>query len=228
MQVHVDYRPAFALAKVGLDPGEAIVAEAGAMVAMSDGLELETKARGGFLKSLARSALGQESFFLNTFQAPAGGRLFLAPALPGDMRVLELSGQTLMVQSGSFIASSPTIEVDTKWGGAKTFFASEGLIMLKVHGSGTLIVSSYGAIDEIELGPGETFTVDTGHLVTFTEDIGFRVRKVGGWKSTIFGGEGLVVDLTGPGTLTLQSRSEDAFLSWLIPQLPSQNASGGG
>ena len=62
----------------------------------------------------------------------------------------------------------------------------------------------------------------------FTEDIGFRVRKVGGWKSTIFGGEGLVVDLTGPGTLTLQSRSEDAFLSWLIPQLPSQNASGGG
>jgi uncharacterized protein (TIGR00266 family) len=198
------------------------------MVAMSDGLELETKARGGFLKSLARSAFGQESFFLNTFQAPAGGRLFLAPALPGDMRVLELSGQTLMVQSGSFIASSPTIEVDTKWGGAKTFFASEGLIMLKVHGSGTLIVSSYGAVDEIELGPGETFTVDTGHLVTFTEGIGFRVRKVGSWKSTIFGGEGLVVDLTGPGTLTLQSRSEDAFLRWLVPQLPSQNASGGG
>jgi uncharacterized protein (AIM24 family) len=100
--------------------------------------------------------------------------------------------------------------------------------MLKVHGSGTLIVSSYGAIDEIELGPGETFTVDTGHLVTFTEGIGFRVRKVGSWKSTIFGGEGLVVDLTGPGTLTLQSRSEDAFLRWLVPQLPSQNASGGG
>ena len=81
------------------------------------------------------------------------------------------------------------------------------------------------AIEEIELGPGEQFTVDTGHLVTFTEGMGFNVRKVAGWKSTIFGGEGLVVDLTGPGKATLQTRSEDAFLSWLLPKLPSQNAS---
>ena len=89
----------------------------------------------------------------------------------------------------------------------------------------TTVVASYGAIEEIELGPGEQFTVDTGHLVTFTEGMGFNVRKIAGWKSTIFGGEGLVVDLTGPGKATLQTRSEDAFLSWLLPKLPSQNAS---
>jgi len=183
VQIQIDDRPAYAIAKVALDPGEDIVAEGGAMVAMTDGFELETKARGGFLKSLARSTLGGESFFMNTFSAPAqGGTVRLAPALPGDMRVLELNGERLMVQSGGYIASSPSLEVETKWSGAKTFFASEGLIMLRVSGVGSLIVAAYGAIEEIELGPGERFTVDTGHLVTFTEGIGFDVRKVGGWK----------------------------------------------
>ena len=196
------------------------------MVAMTEGFELETKARGGFLKSIARSTFGGESFFMNTFRAPgSGGTVRLAPALPGDMRVIELKDDRVMVQSGGFIASSPSLEVETKWGGAKTFFASEGLIMLRVSGSGSLIIAAYGAIEEIELGPGEKFTVDTGHLVTFTQEIGFDVRKVGGWKSTMFSGEGLVVDLTGPGKLTLQTRSQDAFLGWLIRRLPSQNAS---
>ncbi len=226
MQIQIDDRPAYAIAKVALDAGEEIVAEGGAMVAMTEGFELETKARGGFLKSIARSTFGGESFFMNTFKAPgSGGTVRLAPALPGDMRVIELKDERVMVQSGGFIASSPSLEVETKWGGAKTFFASEGLILLRVSGNGTLIIAAYGAIEEIELGPGERFTVDTGHLVTFTEDIGFDVRKVGGWKSTLFSGEGLVVDLTGPGKLTLQTRSQDAFLGWLIPQLPSQNAS---
>lgn len=226
MQIQIDDRPSYAIAKVALDPGEDIVAEGGAMVAMTGGFEIETKARGGFLKSLARSTLGGESFFMNTFKAPAnGGTLSLAPALPGDMRVIELSGESLMVQSGGFIASSPSLDVETKWSGAKTFFAKEGAIMLRVSGTGTLIIAAYGAIEEIQLGPGEKYTVDTGHLVTFSEGIGFDVKKVGGWKSTLLSGEGLVVDLTGPGTVTLQTRSQDAFLGWLIPRLPTQGAS---
>ena len=142
------------------------------------------------------------------------------------MRVMSLQGDgALMVQSGSFIASSPTLEIDTKWTGSKTFFASEGAIMLRISGHGDVAISSYGAIDEHTLAVGESYTIDSGHLVTMTEGIGFKVRKVGSWKSTILGGEGLVVDLTGPGTFTTQSRSQDAFLGWLIPQLPSQSAS---
>ncbi len=226
MDIQIDYRPSYAMAKVSLEPGEDIVSEAGAMVAMTAGFELETKARGGFFTSIARSTLGGESFFLNTFSAPAeGGTVHLAPALPGDMKVLELTGDRIMVQSGGFIASGTSVEVETKWSGAKTFFGGEGLIMLRVSGVGPLIIAAFGAIEEVELGPGETFTVDTGHLVTFTEGIGFKVRKVGGWKSTFFSGEGLVVDLTGPGKLTLQTRSQQSFLGWLIPQLPSQTSS---
>ena len=127
-----------------------------------------------------------------------------------------------MVQSGSYLASSEGIEVETKWSGAKTFFGSEGLIMLRISGTGTLIVSSYGAIHPVTLAPGQSYVVDTGHLVTFEEHLKFDVKKVAGWKSTLFSGEGLVVELTGPGDLTLQSRSQDSFLSWLIPKIPKQ------
>jgi uncharacterized protein (TIGR00266 family) len=221
MHTDIQHRPSYSLAVVKLDPGETIRVEAGAMVSMSQGITLETKASGGLLASLKRSVLGGESFFINTYQAPArGGEITLAPTLPGDVVVRDLAGDTLVLQSGSYVASSEGIELDTKWGGAKTFFAREGLIMLKASGTGTLIISSYGAIHEKELATGESYTVDTGHLVAFTEGMGFKVRRIGGLKSTLFSGEGLVVDLTGPGKIFIQTRSEDAFLTWLIPKLP--------
>jgi len=223
MHVEVLYRPSYSLARVTLEPGEEIQAEAGAMVGMSPTLEMETQASGGFLKSLGRSMFGQESFFLNTYTGKVeGDTIALAPALPGDVAVIEMNNDSLLVQSGSYLASSKGIEVDTKWSGAKTFFGSEGLIMLRVRGTGTLIVSSYGAIHPMELEAGQEYIVDSGHLVTFEEQIGFKVKKVAGWKSTLFSGEGLVVELKGPGKLTLQSRSQDAFLSWLIPRIPRQ------
>jgi uncharacterized protein (TIGR00266 family) len=223
MQVEVRYQPAFALAIVTLEAGEEIQTEAGAMVAMSPNLEMETAASGGFLKSLSRSMFGGESFFLNTYTAEkAGDTIAVAPPLPGDIAVIELNNESLLVQSGSYLAASEGLDVDTHWSGAKTFFGSEGLIMLRVSGTGTLIVSSYGAIHPMELAAGEKYVVDTGHLVTFTEDIDYKVKKVAGWKSTLFSGEGLVAELTGPGKMTLQSRSQDSFLSWLIPKLPKQ------
>jgi uncharacterized protein (TIGR00266 family) len=206
-----------------LDPGEQIRVEAGSMVSMSEGMTIETKMQGGLLKSLARSVLGGESFFVNLYCAPAqGGEITVAPALPGDLTVLELAGDALMVQSGAFVASATTIDTNAAWGGAKTFFASEGLIMLRAEGSGPLILGSYGAIHELNLEAGQTYTVDTGHLVAFSANIGFRVRRVGGLRSTLLSGEGLVVDLTGPGRVLMQTRSADAFLSWLGPKLPKE------
>jgi len=225
MEVEILYRPSYSVARVRLSPNEALLAETGAMVGMSAGVQLETKMRGGFLKSLSRSVLGGESFFVNTFRAPSqGGEILLAPTLPGDVFELPLNNETYLVQSGSFMASSEGIQTDTKWSGARTFFDGEGLIMLRCSGSGVLLLSSYGAIHELDLKAGETYTVDTGHLVAFKENVGFRVRAVGGLKSTLFGGEGLVVDLTGPGKVLLQTRSEGAFLDWLIPKIPKRSS----
>jgi uncharacterized protein (TIGR00266 family) len=136
---------------------------------------------------------------------------------------IQVEGGAMVGMSADMkIASSEGIEVETKWSGAKTFFGSEGLIMLRISGTGTLIVSSYGAVHAMNLADGQKYVVDTGHLVSFEEHLQFDLKKVAGWKSTLFSGEGLVVELTGPGKLTLQSRSQDSFLSWLIPQLPKQ------
>ena len=223
MQVEILYRPSYSVARVILEREEKIQVEAGAMLAMSPDMDIETEAKGGFLKSISRSMFGGESFFMNTYTgAIDGDRILLAPPLPGDVSVVELQGGSLLVQSGSYLASSEGVQVDTKWSGAKTFFGSEGLIMLRVSGTGTLIISSYGAIHPLELEAGESFVVDTGHLVTFEEQIDYDLQKVAGWKSTLFSGEGLVAKLTGPGKVNLQSRSQDSFLSWLIPRLPKQ------
>jgi uncharacterized protein (TIGR00266 family) len=221
LQVEILYQPAFALAKVSMSKGDEVRAEAGAMVSMNQYLEIETKAQGGFLKSLSRSVLGGESFFMNTFKATNdGAELTLAPHLPGDIMQMEMQGRDFIVQSGSYLGSDTKVNVDTKWGGAKTFFGGEGLFMLRCSGNGTLIVSSYGAIHKVQLGEGEIYNVDSGHIVAFDAHIPYQVRKVGSWKSTIFGGEGLMVEFTGPGNLYLQSRSPSAFISWLAPLLP--------
>jgi uncharacterized protein (TIGR00266 family) len=220
MQIEMLYRPSYSLAVVKLAPNEEIRLEAGSMVSMSDGITIETKAAGGFLKSLSRSVLGGESFFQNYFKAPAsGGEITVAPELPGDVFTYNMSGETLMVQSGSFLACEISIELNAKIS-LKALVAAEGFSMLEATGSGKLLLSSYGAIHEKILAAGEKYIVDTTHLVAFPATMPVARKAVGGLKSTLLSGEGLVVELTGPGRLLMQTRSPNAFLSWLIPNLP--------
>ena len=98
-------------------------------------------------------------------------------------------------------------------------------MLLKVSGQGKLLAGCYGAIEERILQPGQKYTVDTGHIVGFDGSVQFSVRRVGGWKSTVLSGEGLVCELTGPGRVLMQTRSEEAFLGWLIPKIPSSRIS---
>ncbi len=225
MQIEIKHSPAFASASLTLAPNEQMKAEAGAMVYKTPSVDIQTSTQGGFMKGLRRS-LGGESFFMNTFTAgPEGGEVGVAPELAGDIVTWTLAGQTVFLQSGAYLASAMGVEVDSKWGGAKTFFSGEGLIILRVSGHGEVLVSSYGAIESRELQPGQTLTVDTGHVVAWSEGVTYQVRKVGNWKSTFLSGEGLVVDLTGPGVIYTQSRSPQAFLNWLIPKLPTSNSS---
>ena len=222
MKYDIKYGPSYALGIVSLETGEKLQAESGAMVSMSDAIKMETGVRGGIMSGLKRSVLGGESFFINTFTAEQPGEVTIAPALPGDIVALELTGSTLMVQSGSFLAATPDVNVDTKWGGGKTFFSREGLFLLKCTGTGTIFVSSYGAIHLVELQAGQRYNVDTGHMVAFDESVTYEVGRAGGWKTTLLGGEGLVCKLNGPGRFYLQTRSPDSFLSWLMPKLPGK------
>jgi uncharacterized protein (TIGR00266 family) len=220
MQVDIEASPAFAMGTIRLGAGESVKVEAGAMSAMSSGIDIQTSSQGGVLGGLKRSVLGGESFFINTFTAARGGEVSVAPKLPGDLIHLPLRGGAMFVQSGSWIASEPDVQVDTKWGGAKTFFSGEGLFLLRCSGAGDMLVSSYGAIVERHLVPGEVLTVDTGHIVAFDEGVTYAVRKVGSWKSTILGAEGLVTDFTGPGRIVMQTRSPQDLIGWLTANLP--------
>jgi uncharacterized protein (TIGR00266 family) len=227
VHVSLSHQPAYAKATVQLAPGESIKAEAGALMTMLGDVQVQTSS-GGILKGLKRSILGGESFFQNTFTAgPRGGTVELVPPLPGDIKHLSLWGG-LIVQDSSYLASAATVQVDTRWQGFRGFFASEGFVMLHVTGQGDLLLSSYGAIDERVLAPGEVFRVDTGHLVAFSDHMRFENRPIGGVKSTLLSGEGILSEFTGPGTVYTQSRSSLSFLNWLARRLPGGGGSQGG
>jgi len=131
-------------------------AEAGAMVTMDDSIKIETKTGGGLGSVLKRSILGGESLFMNDMIATRDdSQVTFAPALPGDIMGLEVeAGKDLLVQSGSYMASSPEVNIDTKFGAGKTFFSGEGLFLLKLTGPGTVLLSSYGAIVQLDLAVG--------------------------------------------------------------------------
>ncbi|TGK17496.1 TIGR00266 family protein [Leptospira fluminis] len=219
MKIDILYKPSYSVAKINLDSGESIKAEAGAMMSMSSHLGIEThKAqKGGFLKSLKAAFLGGESFWMNTFSAAQPGELLLAPTLPGDIEKLDLNG-TIYVQSSSFLASSPAIEMDTKFQGMKGFFSGESLFFLKLSGVGTLLIGSYGGIEALDVD-GE-FIVDTGHIVAFQEGLDYKITKFGGWKSFFFGGEGLVAKFSGKGRLWIQTRNVPTLGAWFRSELP--------
>lgn len=228
MNVELMYQPAYTLGRVLLSGGEQVRVEAASMVGLSSGVTLQTQATGGFLKSLGRAFFGGESFFQNVYTAPdQGGEVLVAPSLPGDLITLDIT-EPMLVQSGAYVASDMGIEIDSKWGGSKSFFGTGGgLIMLRAQGGGKMVVSSYGAIHEISLAAGQSYTIDTGHLVALSESMPFKTRSIGGMKTFLFSGEGFVVDVTGPGKFLVQSRSQDQFLSWLIPKLPQNTSSSG-
>lgn len=214
--------PDFAMLKVRLEqPGEKIVAESGAMVAMGPAIEIQTNMRGGLLAAAKRKMLGGESIFQNTFIAQAPDQdLFLAAPAEGDMRALQLApGQEFFLQSGAYVAHiGDELQLDTKWGGVKSFFSGVGFFMLRVVGPGTLFYATYGAIHEVSVDGH--YTCDTGHIVGFGPGLTYGIRKFGGFKGLFFSGEGLVCDFQGAGSLLLQTRNPSSLASFLQPFRP--------
>jgi uncharacterized protein (TIGR00266 family) len=224
MQVQIEGGPAFAFAEISLPAGGSVRMEGGAMSLTRGDVAVETSTHGGFMKGLKR-ALGGESFFINTFTSGSGGIVGASQALPGDMTLVSLVGQDLLVQSGSWVASDPGVDVDSKWGGAKGFFSGAGLILLRCSGQGDLLLSAYGGIRDLVLPAGEKVTIDTGHIVAFEQTVQYTVRKAGNWKTTLLGGEGLVTEFVGPGRVWLQTRSSSDLIGWLDARLPRHDSS---
>jgi uncharacterized protein (TIGR00266 family) len=224
----VQYPGSFALAVVNLQPEQAISAEAGAMVSMSANVELHSEMKGGVFGALKR-AVGGESAFVSTFTARGGaGEVTLAPGMPGAVVGIEMNNQVFKVQSSSYLAGDTSLQVDTKWGGAKSFFGGEGLFVLQVSGTGLLLVSSFGAIHRKTLRPGERYVVDSGHLVAWEGQMQYQLRKATkSFLRSFLSGEGIVAEFTGPGEILIQTRNLAAFAGLLKPFFPSQGGGGG-
>ncbi|NMM88261.1 TIGR00266 family protein [Rhodococcus sp. SRB_17] len=225
MKTEISCGPAFALAEISVPAGGSVRVEAGAMAMMRGDIAITTSTRGGFMKGLRRS-LGGSSFFVNDFSSDRGGVVGVAGALPGDIVETTIDeGTPLLVQSGCWLASDATVDVDSKWGGSKGFFSGAGLVLLRCSGRGEILLSSYGAIRPVTLATEETMTLDSGHVVAFDESVQYRIRKAGGWKSMILGGEGIVTEFTGPGRVWMQTRSATDLVDWLRTRMPSSSSS---
>jgi uncharacterized protein (TIGR00266 family) len=219
MQHDILDSPDFALLQFTLSAGESVVAEAGAMVAKDTQIEIQTNMRGGLLGAAKRKLLGGESLFQNTFTAKADGqRLYLAPPPEGDLKARTLAaGETFYLQSGAYVAHvGAELTMDTKWGGIRSFFGGVGFFMLRVVGPGTLFYGSYGALHEVRVDAAG-YTVDTGHIVGFTDGLEYQVRAFNGFKGLFFSGEGLVCDFAGQGSVFIQTRNASSLVSFLHP-----------
>jgi len=227
MEVSLRQNPSFSVARLGLSGGEAVRVESGGMMAMSPDVNLSAKAEGGVLKSLKRAALGGESLFVSTYTAPAGGGFVdVAARLPGDITSYTVSEPTaLFISRGCWLANESSVELDTKWGGFRNLFGSEGGFILRAGGAGKVVFACYGALEEWNLAAGEKVTVDSGHMVAYEGSVSMSVRKATGGVVQMFkSGEGLVLDFEGPGRLWVQTRNPNELLGWISATLGTSNS----
>ena len=201
--------------EITLSPGEEVFAEAGAMLYMSSGIELQSKMQGGVLKGLMRKFLAGESMFMSVFRANGPrAKMALANPISGKIFPLELRGNTVLAERNAFLCGIGNIDLSiafTKRFGAG-LFGGEGFILQKLTGHGLVFLHAGGNMLEFDLAPGEQIRVDTGCIVSMAETVNYEIVFVGGVKNALFGGEGLFyAALTGPGHVVLQTLAFSRF-----------------
>lgn len=226
MKYEILYGSAFPIVKINLQKGERIKAESDAMVSMSSTIDLDGKLEGGIFKGLGRMLAG-EKFFFQTLSANRGpGEALLAPSVPGGVVDVELDGSYgLCVQKDGFLAASDSISVDTQMQNlTRGLFSGEGFFILKVRGTGTVFINSYGAVHPINLEAGEEVVIDNSHLVAWPDYMQYNIEKASsGWISSFTSGETLVCRFRGPGTVLIQTRNPRGFGAWIRQFIPTSS-----
>jgi uncharacterized protein (TIGR00266 family) len=226
---------------VTLDPGEAVVAEAGAMMYMQDGIRMATTldqtGRGGGrlldkLFSAGKRLLSGDSFFVTLFFNESDVRrdVAFASPYPGKIQPVDLRewGGEIIAQKDSFLCGARGVNVSIAFAkriGAG-FFGGEGFILQKLTGDGIVFVHASGTLHPIDLAPGEVLRADTGCLVAMQPSVSYDIQMVPGVKTALFGGEGLFfVQLTGPGRVILQTLPFSRLADRIIAASPRAGGS---
>jgi uncharacterized protein (TIGR00266 family) len=206
--------------EVELDPGETVIAEPGAMMYMDGAIRMETRfgdpsRSQGFMDKLmtaGRRVLTGESMFMTTFANDGSGRRVVAFAAPYPGKILPLHldelGGEMICQKDSFLAAAMGVQISVAFQKRMgvALFGGEGFIMQRLKGDGIVLIHAGGTLMERTLNAGETIKLDTGCLVALQPTVNYDIQFVGGFKNTLFGGEGLfLATLTGPGKIWLQS-----------------------
>lgn len=231
------------LVELELDPNESIVAEAGSMMYMSQGIEMETifgdgsaerKGLFGGLLGAGKRLLTGESLFMTVFTNRGHGKQHVAMAAPYPGKIVpfdlsEFHGK-IICQKDAFLCAakgvSVGIEFQRKLGAG--FFGGEGFIMQKLEGDGLAFIHASGTIVEKELAPGEVLRIDTGCLVAMTQGIDYDIQFVKGIKTALFGGEGLFfAQLRGPGKVWMQSLPFSRLADRIYAAMPQHGGSKG-
>jgi uncharacterized protein (TIGR00266 family) len=228
--------------KIELDPGEAAIGEAGAMMYLEEGIEVQTifgdgaQPTGGVMATLlgaGKRLLVGESLFMTVFHNKGNGKrraAFAAP-YPGKIVAIHLAeiGGELLAQKDSFLVAAKGVSIGiafTKRFGAG-LFGGEGFILERLQGDGWAFVSAGGTLEERTLAPGEMLRVDTGCIVAMQPSVEYDIQFVGGIKTALFGGEGLFyATLRGPGRIWLQSLPFSRLASRIYAAAPQTGRGG--
>lgn len=206
--------------QVTLRQGEQLYAEPGAMLYMSNGIELETKMQGGLMKGLMRKFLAGEKLFMSTFRCNVPqAKMALANPIAGKIFPVELRGNTVLAERNAYLCAIGNVDLSiafTKKFGAG-LFGGEGFILQKISGQGLVFLQAGGNMLEFDLQPGEQLRVDTGCIVSMAETITYDIQFVGGFRNALFGGEGLFFAvLNGPGHVVLQTLPFSRFANRVV------------
>ena len=195
--------------QLDLRQGEQVYAEAGAMLYMGSGIELQARMQGGLMKGLMRKFLAGESMFMSVFESTAASaKMALANPIAGKIFPIELRNNTILAERNAFLCATGNVDLSiafTKRFGAG-LFGGEGFILQKISGQGLVFLHAGGNMLEFNLAPGEKLRVDTGCIVSLADTVDYDIQFVGGFRNALFGGEGLFyATLTGPGHVVLQT-----------------------
>lgn len=223
MKLELLHQPDSAIAKIFMDPQEELIAEAGAMVAMSGFVNVSTtlrKGKGGSVFGGLKRMLAGESLFMSVFRSGnSAAELYLAPKLIGDILPYTLKETELVVQSTGYMASTPGVDIDLGFTGFKSLFSGESLFWLTASGSGLVLLSAFGGIYEVDVD-GD-YVVDTGHIVAFERTLDYSIAKANkSWLGAFFGGEGFVCQFRGRGKVFCQTHNPGSFGRLVGSKLP--------
>lgn len=211
-----------------LDAGETVVTQSGAMAWCDSSIEMSTNAEGGLLKSIGRMFSGASLMFVHHTATQDNSKITFSASFPGTIKEFVVDeNHEYIAQKSAFLVAEETVNVDATinknfWAG---LLGGEGFILQKFTGNGIMLAEIDGSLVEIDLEPGQSIKVETGHVALFDASVKYDVESVKGFKNIFFGGQGLfLTTLTGPGKVYLQTLTAQDMAQKLVPFMPSSSS----